>query len=143
MVATLLQRQGSPVDAPTRFALGLALAGAAFGVLWLGIVVSGGGSIGIHWPIAFFLVLTLAELALAPAGFGMVTRYAPAGSAGTFMGLWFLALALGSVLGGQLAARATAWSESMLAGLLAVVLGLAAVILLRGRARLLSLVVGR
>lgn len=143
MVATLLQRRGSPVDAPTRFALGLALAGVAFGVLWAGIVISDGGRIPILWPIAFFLVLTLAELALAPAGFGMVTRYAPAGSAGTFMGLWFLALALGSVAGGQIAARATGWSDSMLAGLFAVVLGLAAVSLLRGRALLLRLVAER
>ncbi len=142
MVAALLQRRGSPVDAPTRFALGLALAGAAFGVLWIGIVLSGDGRIGIQWPISFFLVLTLAELALAPAGFGMVTRYAPTGSAGTFMGLWFLALALGSVLGGQLAARATAWSDSVLAGLLAIVLGLAAAVLFRGRSRLLRLVAG-
>jgi len=142
-VAALLQRRGSPLDAPTRFALGLALAGVAFGVLWAGIVMSDGGRIPILWPVAFFLVLTLAELALAPAGFGMVTRYAPAGSAGTFMGLWFLALALGSVAGGQIAARATGWSDSMLAGLLALVLGLAAVLLLRGRTLLLRLVADR
>lgn len=135
-----LGRFGVHDDAPTRFALGLALGAAAFGVLGYGMSLAGREPIALFWPVAFYLVLTLAELALAPAGFSMVTRYAPPRAAGRFMGLWFLALALGSLAGGQLGALAADWPKAAFAGGLALALGAAAALLMTVRPALLRLV---
>jgi POT family proton-dependent oligopeptide transporter len=44
--------------------------------------------------------MTTGELCLSPVGLSMVTKLAPARLVGVFMGLWFLAPAIGNVFSG-------------------------------------------
>jgi len=46
--------------------------------------------VSIGWLILFYLLLTIGELCLSPVGLSFVTKAAPPGYVGLFMGLWFL-----------------------------------------------------
>ena len=52
--------------------------------------------------IAYFIVVTIGELHLAPVGLALVSRLAPARVLSLMMGLWFAATFPGDVLGGWL-----------------------------------------
>jgi POT family proton-dependent oligopeptide transporter len=53
------------------------------------------------WLVVSYLFQTLGELCLSPVGLSAMTRLAPARIAGLVMGVWFLALAVGSYLAGM------------------------------------------
>ena len=46
--------------------------------------------VSILWLLAFYLILTIGELCLSPVGLSLVTKAAPPGYVGLFMGFWFL-----------------------------------------------------
>jgi POT family proton-dependent oligopeptide transporter len=50
--------------------------------------------ISVWWLILFFLFLTMGELCISPVGLSLVTKLAPPGHVGIFMGGWFLATAI-------------------------------------------------
>ncbi len=60
------------------------------------------------WLLAFFVILTTAELFILPVGLGLFARLAPAGMAATTIAAWFLAAFAGNLLAGMLG---TLWSR--------------------------------
>jgi POT family proton-dependent oligopeptide transporter len=54
------------------------------------------------WLIVAYLLHTFGELSLSPVGMSYMTKLAPPRFVGQVMGIWFLSLALGSNLAGQL-----------------------------------------
>ena len=60
------------------------------------------------WLLAFFVILTTAELFILPVGLGLFARLAPAGMAATTIAAWFLAAFAGNLLAGALG---TLWSR--------------------------------
>ena len=138
-----LRARGIGTGTVERFALGLLLTSAAYGVFAIGLARAGGGQFTVVWPLAFYLILTFAELSLAPAGFAMATRYAPPQAAGRFVGLWLLSIAAGSVLGGQLGAIAILMPAGEFTAVLSACVGVAALVLFRIRKNLGRLVAGQ
>ena len=59
------------------------------------------------WLICTYLLHTLGELCLSPVGLSYMSKLAPPRFVGQVMGMWFLSLALGSNLAGQLSGHAT------------------------------------
>jgi POT family proton-dependent oligopeptide transporter len=54
------------------------------------------------WLIFTYLLHSLGELCLSPVGLSSMTKLAPTRFVGQAMGLWFLSMALGGNLAGQL-----------------------------------------
>jgi POT family proton-dependent oligopeptide transporter len=98
-----LGRRGRDLSAPAKFALGLLFMGAGFLVMFLASqYVLRGEKVLPTWLICTFLLHTLGELCLSPVGLSSMTKLAPARFVGQVMGVWFMALALGTNLAGQL-----------------------------------------
>jgi proton-dependent oligopeptide transporter, POT family len=101
---SLSKRPGGDLSSPSKFALGLALNGIGFALMILAAnaVVSSGGSIKVSawWLTASYLFQTLGELALSPVGLSSMTKLSPRRYVGQMMGIWFLASALGNLIGG-------------------------------------------
>ena len=57
------------------------------------------------WLVATYLLHTIGELLLSPVGLSYMSKLAPPRFAGQVMGLWFLSLALGGNLAGQLSGQ--------------------------------------
>ena len=90
--------------------------------------VSGG------WLVGCYLLLSLAEVLLAPLGVSLLTRLAPTDKAGQAVGLWFAGCAIGNGLAGVLGLTWDHWPHHRYFALLALLaLGAAAVLLPRRR----------
>ncbi len=89
---------------PVKFALGLGLLGAGFAVLtWGARLAAGGEKVGLGWLVAVYFLHTCGELCLSPVGLSTTTRLAPKRLVGQMMGVWFLSIAIGNLLAGQVA----------------------------------------
>lgn len=118
-------------SSPTKFVLGLSLAGLGF------LALSGAALTAVRtadrvspaWLVALFVLHTLGELCLGPVGLSMVTKLTPVGKGSQMMGVWFLAVSMGSVLGGRFAGLFESLPLPGLFGAVAAVLGGAALIL--------------
>ena len=53
------------------------------------------------WLIVVYLLHTIGELCLSPVGLSAVTKLAPERLVGSMMGVWFLSIALGNLVGGE------------------------------------------
>jgi POT family proton-dependent oligopeptide transporter len=99
-----LARRNAEPSTPIKFALGLILVGAGFGVL---IVAAGLAANGVKvspmWLTVTYLLHTFGELCLSPVGLSAMTKLAPARIAGLMMGVWFLATSVGNFIAGRLA----------------------------------------
>jgi POT family proton-dependent oligopeptide transporter len=99
----LAQRNLNPTT-PAKFALGLLF--LALGFLMMVIastIVAGGDKAMPTWLIMTYLFHTFGELALSPVGMSATTRLAPKRYVGQLMGVWFVSLALGNLIAGQIA----------------------------------------
>lgn len=105
---------------------GIFLTAGAF--LFLAAVSRSGAPV--HWVLLFhfYLVISVGELLLSPVGLSAVARLAPSKWVGLCLGFWFLAVAGGNLLAGQLGAvwgvvaPSTLWA---LNGVVLVVVGFA------------------
>lgn len=89
-------------SSPLKFALGLAQLAAGFFVFYLGAKAAGpNGKCNMSFLVLGFFLHTTGELCLSPVGLSTVTKLSPARLVGMFMGVWFLASALGNVFGGM------------------------------------------
>ncbi len=70
-------------------------------------VIEHGQLVSPLWIISSMLLLTLGELCLSPVGLSAMTKLAPAIIRGQVMGLWFTASALGNLMAGLIASKAT------------------------------------
>jgi POT family proton-dependent oligopeptide transporter len=103
---TSLGKRGLDLPAPTKFGLGLIFLGLGFLVMYFASLhVLAGELVLPTWLIATYFLHTLGELCLSPVGLSYMSKLAPPRFVGQVMGLWFLSLALGSNLAGQLSGR--------------------------------------
>jgi POT family proton-dependent oligopeptide transporter len=112
-----------------RMALGAAIVGSSYLLLSAVAMLSGSGLAGWAWLALFFLILTFGELFILPTGLGLFARLAPPHLGATTVAAWFLVIFSGSLSAGLIG---TLWSSFDPAGyflLLAMIAGLAAVLL--------------
>jgi POT family proton-dependent oligopeptide transporter len=96
-----LDRRGLEPSTPTKMAIGMCLAGAAYFVMYFAGKAGGDvGRVSPWWLISAYGVLTLGELMLSPMGLSLVSKVAPIRLRGLMMGGWFGATALGNKLTG-------------------------------------------
>jgi proton-dependent oligopeptide transporter, POT family len=94
-----LDRRGLEPSTPTKMAIGMALTGASFFVMYFAGKAGGDfGKVSPWWLISAYAVLTLGELMLSPMGLSLVSKVAPQHLRGILMGGWFGATAIGNKL---------------------------------------------
>jgi POT family proton-dependent oligopeptide transporter len=98
-----LGRRGMDFAPSTKFAAGLTLLAAGYVVMYVaaGYVVAGAKVLP-TWLLFTYFLQECGDLCLSPVGLSSMTKLAPPRFVGQVMGLWFLALALGNNLAGQL-----------------------------------------
>ena len=131
----LAERNLEP-NSMVKFALGMLLAAAGFGLMVLAskrIMTDSHTQASPLWLVGSLLFLTLGELSLSPVGLSSMTKLAPKGMQGQIMGLFFASIALGNLVAGFFGGHVTADKiEGLptLFGTMAIFLIITAVILL-------------
>lgn len=92
-------REPSTIRKMTLGCLGVA---ASYGVMALAAWANDGGKASWLWLLAYFAVITVAELHFSPIALSLVSHVAPEGSRSALMGLWFTSMFLGNLLAGWL-----------------------------------------
>ena len=101
-----LGRRGWDPSPLLKFAAGLALLGlAALVMVAASRLVVAGAVVAPTWLLLTYLLQEWGDLCLSPVGLSTITKLAPPRYVGQLMGLWFLAIALGNNLAGQLSAE--------------------------------------
>jgi proton-dependent oligopeptide transporter, POT family len=99
-----LGNRGGDLSSPAKFALGLFLAGVGFVIMIFAAnkVVAGGGQVLVSpwWLVGSYFFQSVGELCLSPVGLSSMTKLSPRKYVGQMMGIWFLASALGNLIGG-------------------------------------------
>jgi POT family proton-dependent oligopeptide transporter len=91
IVIKKLQNKGIPISTSFQFSAAFILLSASFFLLSGGIIFSTNeGYSSILWIIGYFITQGMAELLIAPVGFAMIGRIAPAKSHGILMGTWLM-----------------------------------------------------
>jgi POT family proton-dependent oligopeptide transporter len=101
-----LGKRGRDFNAAAKFGAGLILLGLGFLVMYFASLrVLGGVKVLSTWLSIAYLLHSFGELALSPVGLSYMSKLAPPRFVGQVMGMWFLSMALGSNLAGQLSAQ--------------------------------------
>jgi POT family proton-dependent oligopeptide transporter len=101
-----LGKRGRDLNAATKFGAGLILLGLGFIVMYFASQrVLAGALVSPAWLILTYLLHTFGELSLSPVGLSYMSKLAPPRFVGQVMGMWFLSMALGSNLAGQLSGQ--------------------------------------
>lgn len=104
-----MARRGRELSSAGKFALGLAFAGAGFGLMIVAAnqVVASGGTLLVSpwWLVGSYFFQTIGELCLSPVGLSSMTKLSPRKYVGQMMGIWFLATALGNLISGLVGGR--------------------------------------
>lgn len=89
-------------SAGIKFAIGLILLGAGFGVLAFGAIGIGETvvSVSMIWLIAAYFLHTLGELTLSPVGLSYVSKLSPPNLLSLMFGVWFTATFISNLLAG-------------------------------------------
>lgn len=106
----LSKREGKgDLSIPSKFAMGLALAGVGFALMIIPAnrIVASGGALLVSpmWLVMSYLFQTMGELSLSPVGLSAMTKLSPRKYLGRMMGVWFLASAIGNLIAGLLGGR--------------------------------------
>ena len=100
-----LAKRGVDLSSPAKFAMGLFLAGLGFVIMIFAaneVVASGGKTlVSPWWLVGSYFFQSVGELALSPVGLSSMTKLAPRRYVSQMMGIWFLASALGNLIGGR------------------------------------------
>jgi POT family proton-dependent oligopeptide transporter len=101
---TRLGARGRDLSSPGKFSLGLFFAGLGFLLMIPAayIVVRSGGAVKVAawWLVGSYFFQTIGELCLSPVGLSSMTKLSPRRYVGQMMGIWFLASAVGNLIGG-------------------------------------------
>jgi POT family proton-dependent oligopeptide transporter len=98
-----LGKRGKDLSPAAKFASGLGLLGVSALVMVVAShLVMSGHKVLPTWLLLTFLLQECGDLCLSPVGLSSMTKLAPRKFVGQAMGIWFLALALGNNLAGQL-----------------------------------------
>lgn len=104
VIWTTLPKFGLDFSSPAKFAIGLAIAAVGFIVMLLAanIVVGSNGTLKVSpmWLLVSYLFQTIGELCISPVGLSSMTKLSPRRYVGQMMGIWFLAAAVGNLIGG-------------------------------------------
>jgi proton-dependent oligopeptide transporter, POT family len=99
-----LARRRGDLSSPAKFAIGLLMAGVGFFLMIIAAnrVVGSAGALKVSawWLVWSYFFQTVGELALSPVGLSSMTKLSPRRFVGQMMGIWFLASALGNLIGG-------------------------------------------
>ncbi|MCY8068923.1 peptide MFS transporter [Bacillus haynesii] len=88
---------------PTKFSLGLVLAGLSFVVMIFPAYINGTESLANPmWLVLSFLIVVLGELCLSPVGLSATSKLAPAAFSAQTMSLWFLSNASAQAINAQI-----------------------------------------
>ena len=99
-------RRGINIAASSKFGAGLIFLGSGFLVMFFAARhVLAGELVLPTWLLLTYLLHTFGELCLSPVGLSYMSKLAPPRFVGQVMGIWFLSLALGGNLAGQLSAQ--------------------------------------
>ncbi len=92
-------------SSPTKFAIGLFFVGLGFMILGWAALLSGpeGERVSPMWLLSVYFFHTVGEMCLSPVGLSTMTKLAPARISGQMMGVWFVAVGVGSYIGGVIA----------------------------------------
>jgi proton-dependent oligopeptide transporter, POT family len=113
-----LGKRGRDLGASAKFGVALILLGAGFMVMYLASQhVLAGRMVLPTWLVLTYLLHCFAELCLSPVGLSYFSKLAPPRFVGQVMGMWFLSMALGSNLAGQLSSQYDASHLESLPGL--------------------------
>jgi POT family proton-dependent oligopeptide transporter len=126
--AALWVRTGSRLSTPLKFSVAMVLVGLSFVVMMFAAAEAAHGvKVSVLWLVVTYLVQTTGELCLSPVGLSVTTKLAPRAFASQMIGLWYLAVAVGDAVGGQMTRLAgTVLSEPvyfLVLGLIAVATG--------------------
>jgi proton-dependent oligopeptide transporter, POT family len=98
-----LGQRGKDLSPPAKFATGLALLSVGTLVMVLpSESVAAGHKVSPVWLLVTYLLQECGDLCLSPVGLSSMTKLAPPRYVGQVMGVWFMAIALGNNLAGQL-----------------------------------------
>jgi len=98
-----LGKRGRDLTASAKFGLALILLGLGFLVMYVAAQrVLAGVLVLPTWLICTYFLHTCGELCISPVGLSTMSKLAPPRFVGQAMGVWFLSLALGGNLAGQL-----------------------------------------
>jgi len=128
--AAVWVRAGNRLSTPLKFSVAMVLCGLSFLIMAIAAAEAAHGvKVSVLWLVVTYLVQTAGELCLSPVGLSVTTKLAPRAFASQMIGVWYLAVAVGDAIGGQLTRLAgTALSESayfLLLGIVAVATGAA------------------
>ena len=99
-----LARRNLNPSTPFKFGMGLILLAVGFLMMVIAsTIVASGNQAMPTWLILTYLFHTFGELALSPVGLSATTRLAPKRYVGQLMGIWFVSIALGNLIAGQIA----------------------------------------
>jgi POT family proton-dependent oligopeptide transporter len=99
----LARREVEPGVA-AKHVVGLAMAGAGFAVLWVGVAAKAPGNpVPVGWLALSYLLQVIGEICLAPTAYGAITRLAPPPLAALLTGLWLFSIAIGNFIGARVA----------------------------------------
>lgn len=99
-----LARRNLNPSTPFKFGIGLILLAVGFMMMVIASTIVASGSQAMPtWLILTYLFHTFGELALSPVGLSATTRLAPKRYVGQLMGIWFVSIALGNLIAGQIA----------------------------------------
>jgi len=100
-----MAKRGGDLSSPAKFSLGLFLAGLGFLIMIFAAnaVVSTGGKtlVSPWWLVGSYFFQSVGELCLSPVGLSSMTKLSPRRFVSQMMGIWFLASALGNLIGGR------------------------------------------
>tara|TARA_R110002111_G_scaffold40111_6_gene75169 strand:- start:1183 stop:2778 length:1596 start_codon:yes stop_codon:yes gene_type:complete len=115
MWVALAKRNLEP-SSPLKFAFGLVLLGIGFLVMYFAAKIAASGDMAApSWLVITYLFHTFGELSLSPVGLSLTTKLAPKKFVGQMMGMWFLSIAMGSLIAGRIAGGASGGTEEALA----------------------------
>ena len=133
-----LATRGADPRTEWKFVIGLVATGCAFAVMSIAAGAKpAGGLVSPVWLLIAYLLLTIGELCIWTISLAAVTRLSPERHAGSIVGLWYLAIAIGGWLAGQAGSLAGDVDIAKVFTLLACIF-VAAAVLLAGLAPLTS-----
>jgi len=99
-----LGKRNIDFSSPGKFALGLFITAIGFVIMTFAanIIVGSNGAVKVSflWLTFSYLFQTIGELCISPVGLSSMTKLSPRRFVGQMMGIWFLASAVGNLIGG-------------------------------------------
>lgn len=99
-----LGKRNRDLSSPGKFTVGLLFAGVGFALMIMAAnrVVESGGTLLVSpwWLVGSYFFQTVGELCISPVGLSSMTKLSPRKFVGQMMGIWFIASAVGNLIGG-------------------------------------------